>query len=166
MPDDDFIDLIRAPENLESRSGESDEKTGRRSSFSAFVVLLVFGIPLGYLFWTLQDRPGGIQIATMVAYTFAIPYILSDRFLNPVPWALLNLFRERFLLVHCLALAVLYGIVTGAYAIKPRLPAWFVISGRKGSFFDLCLLIAFLILSFCECSWISRHKSEQAASSS
>ena len=158
MPDDDLIDLLHTPDSPEPR--ESDPN--RRGSFAAFFIALAFLIPGCWLFFKLKDRPGGIQIAVMVAYTCAIPYITSDRFLNPVPWAHLNRFREKFLLAHGLALTVVYGITTGALAIKPRLPIWVVTSGRKGSPFDFCLLIILLVMALYECSWMSRHWGEQA----
>jgi hypothetical protein len=82
----------------------------------------------------------------------------SNRFLEFVPWNRLT--RPKFLLVHLAVLAAVYGITTEAFAIRPQLPAWFVISGRKGSFFDLCLLGIFFVLAVCECSWASKHDEE------
>ena len=164
MPDDDLIDLLKTPESTESDSGESDSEPDKRDSFSAFLIgVAACFVPIGVVFLTLKDRPGGMQIAAIVGYTLAIPYILSNRFLSTVPWDLLKRLRERFLLLHCLALAVVYGITTLAFAAKPRLPDWFVHSGRKGSFFDACLLFILLALAFWECSWISARKDEQAS---
>jgi hypothetical protein len=162
MPDDDLIDLMQTPKSPESGSEESDPTPSQRNGL-AFLILLAFFIPIGYFFWKLQDRPGGIQIAIMVAYTAAVPFFASDRFRKPVPWSFFNRFRERFLLGHCLALAIVYGITTGALAVKPRLPAWFTTEGRKGSFFDMCLVLIFIILVICEWSWMSRHERKQAS---
>jgi hypothetical protein len=87
---------------------------------------------------------------------------MLDRYLGLVPWALLNRFRERFLLLHCVALAVVYCITTLAFAAKPRLPDWFVTSGRRPALLYYCLGGALLALAFWECSWISGHKDKQA----
>jgi hypothetical protein len=173
MPDDDLIDLMgttktRGSGSDEAGSEESDldeseserlyPEAYKRDSLPAFAIAIGLMLAIGTLYWNLKGRSGGMQIVAMVAYTFGIPYILSNRFLRYVPWGLLNRFRERFLLVHCVALAVVYGITTLALAVKPRLPDWFVASGRKGSLFELCLLGIFLALAFWECSWISGHR--------
>jgi hypothetical protein len=164
MPDDDLIDLLKTPRSTESDSGESAPAPDQRDSFTAFFIgVAACFVPIGVVFVTLKDRPGGMQIAAVVAYTLLIPYILSNRFLSTVPWALLNRFRERFLLLHCIALAVIFGITTLAFAAKPRLPGWFVTSGRKPALFYYCLGGILLALAFWECSWISGHKDEQAS---
>jgi len=179
MPDDDFIDLMKTPRSSESDSGESNTEPDRSDAFDPEliaswnpsrrdypnVLFITFaGLALiCIVFVNLKDRPGGMQIAALVLYTLAIPYILSDRFLGFVPWALLNRFRKKFLLLHCLALAVVYGITTLTFAAKPRLPDWFITSGRKPALLYYCLGGILLALAFWECSWISGQKDEQAS---
>jgi hypothetical protein len=160
--DDEPVDLMHTSEGSEAGSGKSDEVPKLGKKLTAGLIFFAFLIPIGYLFWTSSERPGGIQIAIMVTYTFAIPWLTSNRFLKPVPWALFNRFRGRFLLVHCLALAVVYGITTAAYAAKPYLAGWFIVEGRKGSFFDLSLMAIFFVLAVWESSWILKHKDEGA----
>jgi hypothetical protein len=91
----------------------------------------------------------------MAAYTVAVPYVASNRFLNFVPWD--RLIRGRVLLGHCLALLIVYVITTEALAIKPRLASWFIEEHRKGSFFDLCLVLILFVLAFYECQWAMRE---------
>jgi hypothetical protein len=158
--DDGLTGLLQTPKSPESASAESDPDPDRRSSGKALLIALVaLFIPIGILFVALKDRPGGIQIVAIVAYTLLIPYIASDRFLNLVPWDRLTC--GKFLLVHFLTLAIVYGITTGALAAKPYLPPWFTTEGRKGSFFDLCLMGILLALALCECSWGSKHEGEE-----
>ena len=107
---------------------------------------------------TLTDRPGGIQILAMVAYTFLIPYIASDRFLNLVPWD--RLIRAKVVLGHCLALVIVYGITTEALAVRLRLPAWFITSGRRPSLFIVCLCGILLALALGEHYWAMRPEDE------
>jgi hypothetical protein len=164
MPDDDLIDLMKTPRSPDSDPDESDSEPDQRDGLSAFLIgVAACFVPIFVAFVTLKDLPGGMQIAAMLAYTLAIPYILSNRFLRYVPWDLLSRFRQRFLLLHCLALAVVFGITTLAFTAKPRLPDWFVTSGRKPALFYYCLGGILLALAFWECSWISGRKDEQAS---
>jgi hypothetical protein len=177
--DDDLIDLLKTRKSPESDSGQSNTKPDRSDAFDPKliaswnptqrdypnVLFITFG-GLALIFIVvvnLIDRPGGMQIAAMLLYTLAIPYILSDRFLRFVPWDLLNRFRRKFLLVHCLALAVICGITTLAFAAKPILPDWFITSGRKPALFYYCLGGILLALAFWECSWISGHKGRETS---
>jgi hypothetical protein len=154
-----LIDPLQTPKRPESGSAESGPH--RRSAGVAFLIALVaLFIPSGILFAALTDRPGGFQIVTMVAYTLVIPYIASDRFLKLVPWDRLT--RGKFLLEHCLALAIVYGITTGALAAKPYLPTWFTAVARKGSFFYWCLFGILFVLAFCEVAWGSMPEDEEA----
>ena len=163
MPDDDFIDLLKTPSTPGSDSSESEPAPEERDSLTAFLIgVAACFAPIALVFVYMKDRHGGMPIVAMLAYTAMVPYALSNRYLRPVPWALLNRFRERFVLLHFLALAVVYGITTFAFAVKPRLPVWFVTSGRKGSLFDFCLVGVFLGLALWESSWISAHKDEPA----
>jgi hypothetical protein len=167
MPDDDFIDLMKAPKgaesvSVESDSGEPDSEGDQRDSLSAFIVGVgACFAPIGVVVFTLKNLPGGIQIAAIVAYTLTIPYILSNRYLSYVPWDLLNRFRKKFLLAHCLAMAVICGITTLAFAARPSLPDWFITSGRRPALFYYCLGGVLLALALWESSWISKHKSGQ-----
>ena len=77
--------------------------------------------------------------------------------------ALLNQFRTKFLLVHGLAMAVVYGITTVAFSAKPSLPDWLVISGRRPPLFYYVLGGTLLALAFWECSWISQHKNKESS---
>jgi|SRR5215831_8875875 len=148
--DDRCIDLVQMPKRPESGSAKPDP--ARRSGVVAFLIALVALITPGVILFTvLKDRPGGIQIVAMVEYTLLIPYLASDRFLIRVPWDRLT--RGKFLLEHCLALAIVYGITTGALAAKPHLPTWFTAEGRKGSWFSLCLIGILVVLAFCEFAW-------------
>jgi len=159
MPDDDFIDLMG-----KSKAADSDSDPNERDSFSAFIIGVgAFLLPTGVVVLTLKDLPGGIQIAAIVVYTLTIPHILSNRFLSYVPWDLLNRFRQKFLLVHCLALAVICGITTLAFAARPRLPDWFITSGRRPALFYYCLGGISLALALWECSWITGHKDEHGS---
>jgi len=92
----------------------------------------------------------------MVAYTLLIPYMASDRVLKLVPWDRLT--RGRFLLQHCLALAIVYLITTAALAAKPYLPALFTLESRGGSIFVLSLVGILYLLARLECSWGLRRE--------
>jgi hypothetical protein len=108
-----------------------------------------------FVFANLIDRSGGIQIIAATAYTFAIPWMTSDRFLNLVPWN--RLIRGKVLLVHCLALLIVYSGVTAALALEPRLPGWFLLDHpRRGSYFSLCLFGVLLLLAYGESRWVMR----------
>jgi|SRR5664279_818771 len=162
MADDELIDLLQKPKDPEPDFDEAEPTPAQRSGW-AFVLTLACFIPIGILFNKLANRPYGIQIAILVTDTFLIFYIASNRFLNPVPWDLLSRCRRRFLLGHAVALAVVYCITTWALAVKPHLPTWFVVSGRKGSLFDLCLIVILILLGFYEYSWLSRQEKKQAS---
>jgi hypothetical protein len=82
----------------------------------------------------------------------------SDRFLNLVPWD--RLIRGKVLLGHCLALVIVYGITTEALAVRPRLPAWLITSGRRPSFFFVCLGGTLLALAFGEFYWAMSPEGE------
>jgi hypothetical protein len=172
MADDDLIDLPKTP--AESDSGKTTQQQDRNAAFdpkllaswnptrrdypNALLITLA-GLALSFIIvWTLKDRPGGPEVTAMVLYTLAIPYILSDRFLRFVPWELLNRFHKKFLLMHCLALAVTYGVTAFAFSARPSLPDWFITSGRRPSLFYYCLGGILLALAFWEGSWISKHK--------
>jgi hypothetical protein len=162
--DEDLIDLMKTSKSSESDSGESDSDSNQRDSFSAFIIGVgACFVPIGIAVFGLKDLPGGVQIASVVGYTLMIPYILSNRFLNYVPWSLLTRFRKKFLLVHCLALAAISSISTLAFAARPHLPDWFLTSGRRPALFYYCLGGILLALAFWESSWISGHKSERAS---
>jgi len=161
MRDDGLIDLLHTAPSPESGDGEAQSELDQRSSGAAFLILLLFLIPLGLLFGFLMKYPRGLQFASMMAYTFAIPYIASNRFLRSVPWTRLT--RPGFLLLHSLALAAVYGIITGFAVVKPHLPVWFVGAGRKGALSDYCLVGILLAIAFWECSWASRHDDDKAS---
>jgi len=179
MADDDLIDLLKTPRSPQRDSGESNTQPDRSDAFDPELIAswnpsrrdypnVIFITFAGFalicvVLVNLRSRPGGMQIAALVIYTLLIPYILSDRFLRFVPWALLNRFRKKFLLVHCLALAIVYGITTLAFAAKPSLPDWFITSGRKPALFYYCLGGILLALAFWECSWISGHKGRETS---
>jgi len=171
---DDLIDPLKPPKSAESDSGESNTQPDRSDAFDPELIAswnpsrrdypnVLFITFAGFVLVcvvivNLRHRPGGMQIVALVIYTLLIPYILSDRFLRFVPWSLLNRFRKKFLLVHCLALAVIYGMSTFAFSVKRSLPVWFITAGRKPSLFNYCLGGILLALAYCECSWISAHK--------
>ncbi|HEV2289373.1 MAG TPA: hypothetical protein VGR81_10515 [Candidatus Acidoferrales bacterium] len=156
MPDDEPLSLLQTPRSPESGSAEPDPN---KRNYGMVVLITLGSLVLsGVLCVNLVDHPGGIQTLAMVAYTFLIPYIASDRFLNFVPWN--RLIRGKALLGHCLALVVVYGITTEALAVKPRLPIWFITSGRRLSLFPFCLGGILLALAFCEYRWVMKSKDE------
>jgi hypothetical protein len=156
MPDDEPLSLLQTSDSPESGSAEPDPKKRRYG----MVVLITLGCLAlgGILLVSLVDRPGGIQIFAMVAYTFFIPYIASNRLLDLVPWDRLT--RGKVLLGHCLALVIVYDITTEALAVKVRLPTWFVTSGRRPSLFLVCLGGILLALAFCEYFWLMKSGDE------
>jgi hypothetical protein len=102
----------------------------------------------------------------MLAYTIAIPYILSNRFLRNVPWTRLNKHREKFLLAHGLALTIVYCVMGEAFAIKGRLPTRFVAKDHRGrSLFGYCVLGILLAMAMYECYWMSSQEEKPATAS-
>ena len=156
MSDDEPLSLLQTSNSPES--GSAEPNPNKRDG--GMVVLITLGyLALGsILLVNLVDRPGGIQIFAMVAYTFLIPYIASNRFLNLVPWD--RLIRGNVLLGHCLGLVIVYSVTTEALAVKHRLPAWFITSGRRPSLFLVCLGGILLALAFCEYLWVMKSKDE------
>jgi hypothetical protein len=164
MPEDNdsLPDLLQTPDNPESGYGEAEQHPDKRSHNKAVLLfIVVLFIPLVVLCCFLQDRPGGVQIAILVVYTASIPFLASDRFENSVPWDRIT--RRKFLLRHCAALGVVYGITTGALAAKPYLPDWFTIPDRKGSCFYWSLGIIFLFLASFESSWEDGRENKDAS---
>jgi len=156
MSDDEPLSLLQTSNSPESGSAEPDPN---KRGYGGVVLITLGYLALGsILLVNLVDRSGGIQVFAMAAYTFLIPYIASNRFLNLVPWD--RLIRGTVLLGHCLALLIVYGITTEALAIKPRLPSWFITSGRRPSLFLVCLGGILLALAFCEYYWVMKSKDE------
>lgn len=152
MPDDpEFIDLMKAPESSDSNSPDPDVGAQRRNGIEAFLILVAFAIPFGLLGLALKGHRGGPEILAMAGYSIAITYIASDRYLNSVPWTLLT--RQKFLLMHGVALGVVYAITAGAIAIRTQVPSWMLVSGRRGSFFDACYFLVLLVLALCQSFW-------------
>ena len=156
MSDDEPLSLLQTSNSPESGSAEPDPN--KRNGGMVVLITLCYVALGGILLVNLVDRPNGIQIFTLVAYTFLVTYIASNRFLNLVPWD--RLIRGKVLLGHCLALVIVYGITTEALAVKARLPVWFVTSGRRPSLFLLCLAGVLLALAFCEYHWVMKSKDE------
>jgi hypothetical protein len=138
-------------QTLRPESGSSPAAPHKRNYGMVILSTIAFLIVGVVLTIALADKPGGLQILAMVAYTFLIPYIASNRFLNLVPWD--RLIRGKVLLGHCLALVIVYGITTEALAVRPRLPAWLITSGRRPSLFTICLGGIILALAFGEFYW-------------
>jgi hypothetical protein len=152
MPNDDGLIDPQTPKRPESGSAES------RPILAFLFALVAVSIALGFLVAAVRGRPVGIPIVAMVGYTFLIAFIAYRR----VAWDRLT--RGKFLLGHCLALAMVYAITTGAIAAYPHLPTWFTAgtNSRGGSFFRLCLIVIFLVLAVCEYSWALRDEGEEA----
>jgi hypothetical protein len=143
---------------LRSESGSSPADPNKRNYGMVIlttIASLIVGVVLAIV---LADKPGGLQIVAMVVYTFLIPYIASDRFLDLVPWD--RLIRGKVLLGHCLALVIVYGITTEALAVRPRLPAWLITSGRRPSLFTICLGGILLAFAFGESYWAMSPEGE------
>lgn len=138
-------------QSLQPESGSNPKDPEKRDYGLVVFITIAYLVVGSVLAIALIDRPGGMQILAMVAYTFLIPYIASDRFLKLVPWD--QLIRGKVLLGHCLALAIVYGITTEALAAMPHLPAWFITSGRRLSPFIVCLCGVLLALAFGEYYW-------------
>lgn len=130
----------------------------RKDNFKDFLIRVTGLIAICILFAVLQNRPNGMQIFAMVAYTVAVMYIASNRLFNLVRFNRLS--RARLLLLHCLALVIVYVITTEALAVKPRLPNWFVRRDWIVSLFDWCLMWIFLILAAGEYLWAMRPFAE------
>ena len=164
--DDAPTDLLKTPESQTSRNQTAafdpdliaSWNPGRREYPNVLIMTFAGFALFCAVILSLKNRPGGMPIAAMVIYTLLIPYILSNRLLSFVPWTLLKQFRQKFLLIHCLALAVIYGLTRLAVTIKPRFPDWFVTAGRRPSLFNFCLGGLILSLAFIECLWISQNK--------
>ena len=161
LGDNEFMDVSQKPDTSDVADDESSPSRNTRSSPEALLVLILVSIPLGILYYYIAKRPGGLQIFAMVAYSALIPYIASNCFLNEVPWRRLT--RKRFLVAHCLYLALMYCIVTFAEAIKPNLPAWSIHEGRKGSLFQFILIVIFVIMACFELAWRKKHSDEDAS---
>jgi hypothetical protein len=174
MADNDLIDLLNSPEKDGADPGESTTHEDGNAAFDPaliaswhpgerdypnvlFITFAGFAL-ICVVINVLRSRPGGMPLAATIVYTLLIPWILSDRFLRFVPWALLNRFRKKFLLMHCLALFVVYAITNLAFAARTSLPDWFVTSGKRPALFYYVLGGVVLGLAFWESSWISGHK--------
>ena len=145
-------------QTLRPESGSSSAAPHKRN-YGMVILTTIASLIVGVVLTiALADKPGGLQILAMVAYTFLIPYIASNRFLNLVPWN--RLIRGKVLLGHCLALVIVYGTTTEALAIRPRLPAWLITSGRRPSLFTICLLGILLALAFGEFYWATSPEGE------
>jgi hypothetical protein len=154
MPNDDgdLIDPQQTPKRPESGSVQPDP-------ILAFLLALVaIFIAFFLLLAAARGRPVGIPMVVMVGYTFMIAFI-AYRFRVP------RLARGKFLLGHCLALAIVYLITTKALGAYSHLPTWFTAGTghRGGSFFTWCLAVIFLVLAVCEYSWGLRDEGEEAA---
>jgi hypothetical protein len=119
MPDDEPLNLLQTSNRPESGSLEPDPSK-RRGGMVVLITLCYLAVGSILLVY-LVDRPNGIQVFALMAYTFLIPYIASNRFLNFVPWD--RLIRGKVLLGHCLALVIVYGVTSEALAVEARLPS-------------------------------------------
>lgn len=154
--------LLETPNRSESCSSESDPEPYRRIGSAALLLALAAVlIAAFFLLAAVRGRPVGTPILVLVAYTFLFALLA---FKSRVP--LDRLTRGRFLLQHCLVLAIVYAITTEAVAAYPHLPTWFTAMPRHGrgfSFFGWCLIVISLVLAFCECSWVFRDEGEQVS---
>jgi hypothetical protein len=139
------------PKRPESGSAESDQYAAFLVAFVAVLIAVFF------LLAAVRARgPVGTPIAAMSFYTLVIAWFA---YRLRVPWD--RLIRGKFVLGHCLALAIVYLITTKALAAKPHLPAWFTHEYRRGSWLDLCLYFTFIAVAVCEYSWVLRDEGEE-----
>jgi hypothetical protein len=104
MPNNDDGLIDPTPKRPESGSAESDP-------YAAFLfVFLALFIAVGVLFAAVRGHPVGTPILAMVGYTILVGLIA---FKFRVPWDRLT--RGKFLLAHCLVLAIVYAIGPGRW---------------------------------------------------
>lgn len=137
----------------EITSAESERKYTSGDSLRAFLILVFFAGPLCGLLFYAQGRTPEMQVASLLLYTLGLFYISTNRFLDEVPWDIIIRFRAKLFLIHVPSLALIWGIMSGALALHPYCPRWFIDEGRKGSLFEwavvaLCFALCFVELSF------------------
>jgi hypothetical protein len=152
MSDDELIDLL--PDANGPNRGRGDDPRNKRSSFASSLILATALIFLIIVFFMMKDRIGGKQIIAVLLYTYAVLLSATDRFSKPFPWDV-DRYRTKFLVLHTIALAIVYGGITFAFAMKSHMPDWFVHEGRKGSILELCLILLGTALALAEIKLMS-----------
>ncbi len=120
--------------------------------FVAYMVGALGGLGLVIAF---GDRPFGIQIVTAITYTyFAFWYIFfpAKGMLERYSLSDKRVQQEfpRILAIHCAFLILVFVVQTTLFAIKPRLPAyWLIKQGtRQSSWYELLIVVPFVAMFF------------------
>ena len=122
-----------------------------------FFCMIVGSLPL---FILLMDRPYGLQAASAIVYTIFVVFFTFARtgtrggkdlppYMFTCPAVQPHL--SRLVRRHLGFLVVLFALQTAALAARPNLPAWWIITDRKGgSPFELALLFSCLGLGLAQ----------------
>lgn len=137
-------------EQSTSASTDSAPKYTLGDSLRAFLVLIIFAGPLGGLLFHAQGRSPETQVVSLLLYTFSLFYISTNRFLDEVPWDTLICYRSKLFLIHAPSMVLIWCILSGALALHPYCPKWFIEEGRKGSLFEWALIALCFALCFVE----------------
>lgn len=110
------------------------------------------------LYMVLGDKPYGVQIATLIAYSMAVFFSVFMRSRLGHGFALRSeavvRCAPRLLRLHLGALAIVFALQTIALEIWPHLPLWWVHEDtRHQSPFSLVLLIFFTIFGVAQIVW-------------
>ena len=124
-------------------------------SLGIFAVYLIGAFGGLVLFIVLGERPFGIQIATIVAYTyFAFWYVFFPTRGLLERYSLRNkAVRQqlpRLLAIHCTFLALIFLGQTMLFATRSRLPSyWLTEHGKRGgTLYEAVLLVPIVIVFF------------------
>ncbi len=157
-----MLDDVRSLEGQTEDGEESTEKQGKgTSSFSRWLAFIAFLLFL-LIYLPLRNHPWGWFAAIAGSYTVAVLGIALDSALDfadaddffgdsRIPGYVATL-----LLPHTL---ILVPIMLGAYLwlnLKPVLPHWVTVEGRKGSLWDAAGLLLMLILVVIEGTSLGR----------
>jgi hypothetical protein len=118
---------------------------------SGLLIILLLYVLLG-------EKPYGIQIATLIAYSMAIFFFVFMRSRLGHGFALTSdpVVRSapRLLLLHLCALTIVFALQTIAFRVGPYLPSWWLHEdARHHSPLDLLLLVFFTVFGVAQAVW-------------
>lgn len=118
---------------------------------SGLLIILLLYVLLG-------EKPYGIQIVTLIAYSMGIFFFVFMRSRLGHGFALTSdsVVRSapRLLLFHACALTIVFALQTIALGVGPHLPSWWLHEdARHQSPLDLLLLIFFTVFGVAQALW-------------
>jgi len=132
----------------------SDDGSNSRSSLVqefGFLGIVLVGFLALVLYFVLADKPFGIQVATLVAYTGYVFFFVFSNLRSSEGYDLRQRAVRRkvphLLVIHAVFLAIVFIGLTVALSLRPTLPAsWLEPRGRRGeNWFELSILLIVLV---------------------